>query len=220
MSERTALLLGATGLVGGHCLRLLLQEPSYQMVHVIVRKPLAKPHPKMRQHVIDFSQLEATVTQIQADDVFCCLGTTRKQAGSKKEFRKVDYDYPLIAAKAASSYGAKQFLLVSSIGADPKSFFFYNQVKGEIEQAISTLPFESITIFRPSFLLGERKQRRPIESVAKAFMKIVSPLFVRTMRTYKPIEAETVGWAMLRVALEKRPGVHILESARIHALGQ
>lgn len=130
MNDRTALLLGATGLVGGHCLNFLLNDESYGRVSVLGRRPLEREHPKLEQHLVDFDRLENSAELIQAQDVFCCLGTTIKKAGSQEAFRRVDFEYPLQSARVAARQGAERFLIVTAIGADPGSRIFYNRVKG------------------------------------------------------------------------------------------
>lgn len=220
MEQRTALLLGATGLVGKHCLKLLLEEPIYTTIHAIGRRPLILEHPKLKQHIIDFAQLGETVAQIHAQDLFCCLGSTMKQAGSERQFRTVDYEFPLLAAQQGLFHGANQFLLVSGMGANPKSPLFYARIKGEIEQAISALPFQSISILRPSFLLGERQERRMGESLGKVVMKVISPILFGWFRRYRAIEAKIVAAAMIKIAIRQSPDVQIFDSAQIQELGQ
>ncbi len=158
METKTALFVGASGLVGGHCLQFLLEEPSYTRVVVLVRRPLAITHDKLVQHVVDFSELETLSEHLTADDVYCCLGTTIKNAGTQDAFRKVDFDHPVKIGALTQHCGAAQFLLVSSLDADPHSRIFYNRVKGEVEEAIRKISFITINIFRPSLLLGKRTE--------------------------------------------------------------
>lgn len=212
-SSRTALLVGATGLIGGHCLRLLAADPFYSRVVVLARKPLTDTfHAKVETHIVNFDRLEALPAQLRADDVFCALGTTIKLAGSPEAFRKVDLDYVIALAKLAQERGADQFLVVSSLGANADSRMLYSRTKGEMEQQLTAIPYRSITIFRPSLLLGERKEFRLGEEVAKRFD------FLMPLR-YKPIQASRVASTMIAVAKENRPGTRILESAEIQSLG-
>lgn len=139
--RRTALLLGATGLVGEHCLQILLDDTAYERVRVLTRRPISIQNSKLTQHVIDFDRLAQNEQLLQADDIYCCLGTTIKKARTKENFKKVDHDYPLEAAKLSLKYGAKQFLLVSSTGANERSSFFYARIKGELEQALERFRF-------------------------------------------------------------------------------
>jgi uncharacterized protein YbjT (DUF2867 family) len=165
MPQKTALLLGGSGLTGRHCLNYLLNDEHYNQVVTLVRRPLAVEHPKLIQHQVNFNQLKDCFTKIQTNDVYCCLGTTIKKAGSKKAFYEVDFIYPTEIAKLSIANGAEQFLLVSALGANPRSSIFYNRVKGEVEQAIAQYGFQSYCVFRPSLLLGKRSERRTTEKI-------------------------------------------------------
>jgi len=151
---------------------------------------------------------------------FSCLGTTIKVAKSQAAFRTVDFTYVVQAASIAAMNGARQFLLVSSLGADKNSRAFYMQVKGEIEEKVSKLPFDAIQIFRPSLLIGDRKESRVNETFAIALMKLVSFALVGGLRRYRAIEAKTVAQAMLSAAKQQKSGVTIYESEQIQILGQ
>jgi len=212
---RTALLLGATGLVGGHCLELLLNDSAYGKVVALVRRPVSHEHAKLEQHVIDFDHLSDFASLMRADDLFSCLGTTIKKAGSKENFRRVDFTYQLDTARLASEQGAKQLLLISALGADPHSSIFYNRVKGELESAVSKLAFDAVNIFRPSLLLGERAEFRLGERVAELPMRYVSFLMVGPLAKYRPVHARFVAAAMLKIAKEQRTGVNVFESDQI-----
>ncbi len=217
---RTALLLGASGLIGGHCLDLLLRDEAYDQVIALVRKPLSITHPKLTQHSVDFDRLHDFAHFLKADDVYCCLGTTIKKAGSQEAFRKVDFTYAHEAAQLVASNGATQFLLVSSLGADAKSSVFYSRVKGEIEAAISALNFQSVSIFRPSLLLGERAEFRLAERLAEPVAKALSFFLFGGLRKYRPIEARMVAAAMIEIAKEKNQGVSFFESDQIQKIGE
>jgi uncharacterized protein YbjT (DUF2867 family) len=209
---KTALLAGSTGLIGKQLLTLLLECQQYDRVIAISRNPLGQSHAKLENLVLDFNNLSENYERLKTNDVFCCLGTTMRKAGSKGAFRKVDFEYPLELAKITRNTGANQFLLVSSLGADRNSSIFYNQVKGEIEEAIGKLNFSTLHILRPSLLLGPREERRPGEDSAKIFYKLFGwavPL------KYKAIESHQVAKAMLRYAGEGRPGTFIHESIEI-----
>lgn len=140
---RTALLAGSTGLIGKQLLELLLEDSHYTVVKAISRKPLDIQHAKLQNIVADFNTLTEHHDQLKADDVFCCLGTTIKQAGSQAAFRKVDFEYPLELARLTKNQGAIQFLIITALGSDAKSGIFYNRVKGEVEQAIDAVGFDS-----------------------------------------------------------------------------
>jgi len=215
---RTALLLGATGLVGGHCLELLLNDSAYGKVFVLGRKAVSHKHAKLEQHVIDFEHLPDFASLIRAEDVFSCLGTTIKKAGTKENFRRVDFTYQCETARLASEQGAKQLLLVSALGADPRSSIFYNRIKGELEQAVSKLAFDTVNIFRPSLLLGERAEFRAGERIAELPMRYVSFLMVGPLAKYRPVHALSVAAAMLKVAKEQRTGVNVFESDQIRRM--
>lgn len=220
MDNRTALLLGATGLVGGHCLDILLQDETYEKVITLGRKKIELQNPKLIQHVVDFDNLEEHTNLFQARDVFCCLGTTIKTAGSQEAFRKVDFTYAVEAARIASQNGAEQFLIVTSSGANSKSFVFYNRVKGETEEAIKNFSFKSIQIFRPSLLLGERKEYRQGERISEKFLKAFKFLLVGGLRKYRAIQASEVAQAMVRMAKAVPQGVHVYESDRIKEIAR
>ncbi len=208
MARRTALLAGATGLVGGHVLRLLLADESYQKITVLSRRGLPVTSPKLQQRLIDFDHL-ADLDVPRVDDVFCCLGTTIKKAGSQEAFRKVDFAYVEALARVAARAGAKQFLLVSAIGANAKSRVFYSRVKGETEAAVQAVGFAGTHIFRPSMLLGERAESRILERVGTPLMRAVAFAMVGPLRRARPIAAADVAAAMVKAAKKARPGAHV-----------
>lgn len=207
---KTALIIGATGLIGKHLTQKMVNHPDYSKVKVLVRKPLDFQHPKLEQIIIDFDNFDTSL--VKADDVFCCLGTTMKQAGSKEAFYKVDFTYPLEIAKAALQNGAKQYLIVTAMGADAKSMFYYNRVKGEIEKALTDLNYSTLLIFRPSLLLGERKESRAGEGFATIIMNTFD--FLIPAR-YKAVKGETVAEAMLAMAQKGIKGKQIILSEHL-----
>lgn len=218
---RIALIAGASGLVGSRCLARLLREPAYDRVVALVRRPLPHSDPRLDQRVIDFDRLGAIGSDFPAaGDVFCCLGTTMKQAGSEAAFRLVDFTYVVGLAAQSLEHGARQFLLVSSLGANPASPFFYNRVKGETEAAVAALPFEGRQIFRPSILTGERAEHRPAERVGIRVLTRASFALVGPLRRYRPIAASTVAEAMVAVALRAPRGVNIFESNEIERIAR
>ncbi|GAB3198078.1 uncharacterized protein YbjT (DUF2867 family) [Pontibacter aydingkolensis] len=216
---RFALIAGATGLVGGHCLEHLLKSDRYSQVISVGRRELPLIHPKLEQKIVDFNKLQSYATSLAADDVFCCLGTTIKKAGSKEAFYKVDHTYVLELAKITANKGAAQFIVVSAMGADAGSMVFYNKVKGEMERDIQQQGFEAVHILRPSLLLGERTEHRTGEELASKIMKPLSSLMIGPLEKYKPIEAETVAKAMLYAAAQHQKGTHIYQSDEIARLG-
>jgi uncharacterized protein YbjT (DUF2867 family) len=211
---KTALLAGGTGLIGNELLKLLLNDSSYSSVVAISRKPLSVTHAKLTVVIIDFKTLDKFSPALKPDDVFCCVGTTMAKAGSKEKFYEVDFKYPLELAQVTSRLGAKQFLLVSALGADKDSSIYYNKVKGELEEAIRTIDFQAIHIFRPSLLLGPRSERRPGEDVAKIFFKIFGFL---VPRKYRAIDAVKVAKSMVEHARQNLQGFFIHESADMQA---
>ena len=206
-------------MVGGHCLELLLKSDRYSQVISVGRRDLPLIHPKLEQKIIDFNKLASYAPDLAVDDVYCCLGTTIKQAGSKEAFYKVDHTYVLDLARITANKGASQFIVVSAMGADANSMIFYNKVKGEMERDIQQLGFETVHILRPSLLLGDREEHRTGEELASKIMKPLSNLMVGPLKKYKPIEAETVAKAMLQVASQQQKGVFIHSSDEIAALG-
>jgi uncharacterized protein YbjT (DUF2867 family) len=211
--KKTALLAGATGLVGSTLLPMLLASERYAKVIVVGRRALATQHPKLTQVVTELSQLEAERLRLIADDVYCCLGTTRKQAGSKEAFFEVDFLHVVQLAAITAANFAAQFLVVSSLGADVESPFYYSQVKGEMEAAVRQTPFRAIHIFRPSLLLGQRAAPRLGERIGGWLLTLVRPLLRGTWQKYRPITATAVAQAMLQAAAEDGGGI------RVHELG-
>lgn len=200
-----AVIAGTTGLVGNLLLDLLLNDEHYARVIALSRKPLDRQHPKLQNLVVDFDRLEEYAAQLRADDVFCCLGTTIRQAGSQAAFRKVDFDYPLNLARVTKEQGAKQYLLVTALGSDKTSSIFYNRVKGEVQEAIGLVGFNSYHIFQPSMLLGDRKESRTGEGVGKAVMTSLDFLIPKK---YKAIDAVKVARGMVAVAKQNQAGAH------------
>jgi uncharacterized protein YbjT (DUF2867 family) len=214
---RTAVVAGASGLVGSHLLDALLEDSRYRQVHSLGRRPLPKQHPKLVQHTVDFARL-GDETLPPVDEAFCCLGTTIKKAGSQEAFRAVDHDAVLAFAKAAKQAGARSFLVVTALGADPRSRVFYNRVKGEVQEALKTVGFESLVILQPSLLLGERNESRPGERAAIVASRVLAPL-LRPLAS-RPIEAHTVARAMLALAREAPKGVKVAPSGELQQLGR
>ena len=216
--KKTALLLGSTGLIGGHVLELLLADEAFEKVVSFARKPLPIKHPKLEQRVVDFDNPQSYEQFVKGDVIFCCLGTTIKTAGSQAAFKKVDYEYPLEFAKAAKQNGVSHYLIISSIGATTNTSNFYLKTKGEIESELTKLNFQSLTILRPSMLLGNRKEFRMGEAIGKVVMTLLSFLFVGPLKKYKAIHAKVVANAMLIAFKEAGWGVNILSSDKIQKM--
>lgn len=216
---KTALVLGASGLVGSHCLQLLLDNAAYDKIIVWLRKPLPVQHAKLQQEIINFDQLSPYADKLKnVQEIFCCLGTTIKKAGSPEAFYKVDFTYPHEIAKLAAQNGVQQFLIVTALGANSRSSIFYNRVKGEIETALGKLPLPGLQIFRPSLLLGERQEFRLGERIGAIVFTALSFAFFGRLRRYRAIEASVVAEAMIRIAQQNLTGVNIFESEKIQAL--
>lgn len=209
--SRTAVVAGATGLVGSHVLQLLIADPAWTRVVTLGRRATPVQDSKLEQRIVNLGALDAIADLPLPHDIFCCLGTTIRQAGSQDAFRKVDYDYVVSLARAGVRLGAKQFLLVSAIGADPESRVFYSRVKGEAEAAVRQLPYRSIQIFRPSLLLGDRAEFRLGERIAALLTPLLNPLLISRLRRYRPIAASAVAAAMVRVAKEAPRGPNVFE---------
>lgn len=209
--NRTALLAGATGLVGSHVLQELLADDTWSRVVTVGRRPSSLRHNRLEQRVLDLSAIEAHGNLPHADDVFCCLGTTIKQAGSRGAFRRVDHDFVLGLARVGLRIGATQFLLISAIGADPESRVFYSRVKGEAEAAVRALPYRAVQIFRPGLLLGKRSEFRLGERIAMLAVPLLHPFLVGGLRRYHSINASDVARAMVRIAREAPRGPNVWE---------
>lgn len=207
--KKTALLAGATGLIGSALLPLLLASDRYAKVIVVGRRPVAIHHPKLTQIVVDLGQIETERLRLIADDVYCCLGTTIRQAGSREAFYRVDFLYVVQLAALTAANFAAQFLVVSSLGADINARFYYSRVKGEMEEAVRQAPFRAIHIFRPSLLLGERTQPRLAERLSAAVLALARPLLRGSWRKYRPVAATTVAQAMLRAAEDDGGGIRL-----------
>lgn len=207
----TVLLCGATGLVGRECLRLLLADPHFEAVATLTRRALppelvpAEHARRLEQRVVDFDHLADNAPAMKADQIICALGTTIEEAGSRQRFREVDFGYPLTIARLGVEQGAKHFLLVSALGASSRSLIFYNRVKGELEEAVLALPYRSVSIVRPSLLVGNRARPRRGEEVARRLAFLVPA-------RYKPIPARAVAAALVRMARENVEGRRIMES--------
>jgi uncharacterized protein YbjT (DUF2867 family) len=208
MPNKTATLIGATGLIGSHLLELLQADPGYSFIKVLVRRPVSFNHPKIKVITIDFGDKEAYKAAISGSDaVFVAVGTTQKKVkGDLVAYRKVDFDIPVNAAITCKETGCPQFLLVSSVGASSKSSNFYLKLKGEVEDKIESLGLPACSVFRPSMLLGKRNESRPAESIAQGISQGLSFLFPSK---YKPVKAHNVARAMVAASKEVNPGFKV-----------
>lgn len=206
-SSKTALLFGATGLVGNELLHQLLNEQAYSKVIAPTRRPHHLDDAKLENPIVDFGELEQYGGRWQCDDVYICLGTTIKQAGSKAAFRKVDFDYILKAAVVARAGGANQCMLVSSAGADPESLFFYTRVKGETEAAIKELEFWATHIFQPGTLVGKRSEFRLGERIGVGVSNLLRSISPSILGDYNPTEVDALARNMIAAARNVQGGV-------------
>jgi len=220
-TPRTALLAGATGLVGRMLLPMLLASKHYRSVHVLLRRtpPDIKSSAKLKVHQVDFARLPEAFPTV--DDVFIALGTTIKVAGSEAAFRQVDFDFVVNTARAARAAGATRLAVVSALGADAESRVFYNRVKGEMQAAIAQLGYESVVIAQPSLLLGDRAALgQPARSGEIWAARLLGPLGWSVPKAVRPIPAAAVASALLAAILDTKPGVRVLKSGAMQARDQ
>ena len=213
--KRKAILIGASGAIGNSILFQLLENKNYTTVLILVRKELRIQHPKLKQLIIDFDQINNYQKEITGDVVFSCLGTTKRQTPDEQQYRKIDFQYPLEIARIAKTNGIKSFHLVSAIGANKNSGIFYTRIKGELEKDLQNIPFDNIHIYRPSLLDTARKDKRFLEGSMNFLMSIVNPLLLGPLKKYKSIKVETVARAMINYSLTDNKGVFIHESDEI-----
>ncbi len=195
---RNVILAGSSGLVGRQLLTELIQDISVGKILLLNRRPSGVQHAKIEEVITDFSDLHKVEQKFLGFEVlFCCIGTTMKIAGSKEAFMKVDYNIPIQLAESAVRKDVKKFIVISSLGADPKSSNFYLQTKGRMEEKIGALKFFKIAFIRPSMLLGPRKEFRLGEKIGQVLMLLFSFLMIGSLKKYKAISHETVAKAML-----------------------
>jgi uncharacterized protein YbjT (DUF2867 family) len=201
---KIANIIGASGLVGQQLLIQILDHPEFEKVRIFVRRPLGISHPKLEEQIIDFEQAESWKSLVQGDVLFSTLGTTIKTAKTKENQYRVDYTYQYEFAKAASLNGVPTYLLVSSMGANPKSSVFYSRMKGELEDAVSKLPFQRLFIVRPSILDGNRQEKRTGEKFGLILSRFVTKFI---LKMYKPTPVDLLATKMISLSLQKVPGI-------------
>ena len=204
----TALVAGPTGAVGQALVQQLLASPRYARVKALTRRPLGITHPKLEELIFDGESTQALGTALAADEVYCALGTTLKRAGSKAAFERIDYHLVLAIARASKALGAKQFLVVSAVGASLRSPAFYSRVKARTEQALREVGFETLHIVRPSLLIAKRGELRPAEWLAMQAAPLINPLLTGKLEIYRAVKVEDVAAAMLELAARDQPGAH------------
>ena len=209
---KTAIVAGASGLIGRELVQKLINSDQYSLIYILARRKSGLVHPKIRELVIDFDKISELKFDEPIDHAFCTLGTTIKQAGSRDQFKKVDFEYIIAFANLGKQAGATKCMVISSMGADQKSSFFYNKIKGITEDALIKIGFDQLVILRPSLLLGERSERRIAERLSVFFMKVLSFLIPDN---YKAIKAEKVADYMMKIASKPTGTVSIVKSGEI-----
>ncbi|RZK79076.1 MAG: NAD-dependent epimerase/dehydratase family protein [Pedobacter sp.] len=202
--NKTALVIGATGLVGSELVKLLIADSRFGRVIVFARKSTTVTAEKLEEHIIDFDKPESWSDLVKGDVLFSCLGTTLSQAGSKDAQYKIDYTYQYQFAQAAATNGVKTYILVSSAGADPKSMIFYSRIKGELERDVKKLPFNSVYLIQPSLLVGERENSRFGEKLSFRILTALNSFGL--FKKYKPITGNTVAKALLNASIKAEKG--------------
>lgn len=209
MSEKTAAILGSTGMIGSYLLDLLLTDDYFNTVRILVRRPVHKTDQKMEIKLVNYYDPESVKLALEGVDViFSCIGTTQKNVnGDKQLYRKIDFDIPLMAARLGKETGCEKFILVSSVGADSHSSTFYLRLKGELENAIQAIGLVAVHIMQPSMLLGDRKEKRTGENILQGSLKLLSGLFFGRLRKFKAIHGKTVAAAMVNAAKKEEKEV-------------
>lgn len=217
---KTAIVIGATGLIGKHLTKLLLDNPAYSTVKVFVRRSLNIANPKFEENIVDFDEIEKWKDKISGDELFSAMGTTIRKAKSTTTQYKVDVTYQYEFAKAASENGVESYFLISSAGANAKSKLFYLRIKGELDEQVQQLSFSKIRIFRPSLLLGERPEKRFGEKAAENILKVLVPIFP-FLKNQRPVEGDKVAKAMITSANnEDNERIRIYELDEIFKLAE
>jgi len=195
-------------MIGSYLLDLLLADDYFENVRVVVRRPVSKKDPRMEAKLVDFNDAESFKLALEGSDtIFSCIGTTQKNVkGNNELYRKIDLDIPLKAAQFGKEAGCRKYILVSSVGANRGSSTFYLQLKGELEHSLHKVGLDVVHIMQPSMLLGERNEKRTAEHMIQGTMKLLSPLFIGSLRKYKAIHGKTVAAAMLKAAKEDKKG--------------
>ena len=211
MSGQTAVVVGATGMIGNQVVEQLIRENAFSTIRLLVRKPITHPSPKVEIATVNFDDPADLAQKLAAGtSIFCCVGTTQsKVKGDQAAYRKVDFDLPLNVAKQGLKNGFTTFLLVSAVGANPASKNFYLRLKGETEEALKKLSYPSMHIFQPSLLMGERKEFRITEKIAQTVFPVIATMFLGALTKYKPIHATAVAAAMAQCAKSAIPGFHV-----------
>ncbi|HEY9186080.1 MAG TPA: NAD-dependent epimerase/dehydratase family protein [Salegentibacter sp.] len=217
--SKTAIILGATGLTGSYLLKRLIPDKRYGKIILFSRSATAIRSSKIEEHLIDLFELGRHRDKFKADVVFCCIGTTQNKTPNKEIYRKVDYGIPVTAAKLCAENKIENFLVISALGADPKSRFFYNQTKGEMEKAVLQQEIRNTFIFQPSLIGGERQEKRPLEFISKQLMKAANFVMFGPLKKYQSIHPDSIAKAMQKVAVDGYEKIRI-ESDEIKKLAK
>jgi len=218
--SKKAIVLGATGLTGSIVVNKLLQDDRYDQVKVFLRRSLAIDHPKLSEYVVDLLKLEDYADDFTADEVYCCIGTTAKKTPDKELYRKIDFGIPVAASQLAKQNNINTFIVISALGANPKSGIFYNRTKGEMEQKVKEMDIPNTYILQPSFITGDRKENRLGEKIGIILFKALAVFLIGGLRKYRAIEAKTIAQAMLNLAQDKPSDKEVILSDEIQVLGE
>jgi len=210
-----AIIVGASGLIGSNLLKILLAEPLYTGITILVRKKTGISNPKLTEILVDFDTFDIYALNINAHALFCCIGTTKNKTPNLTDYYKIEHDYPIKLGQLALENGVKQYHYVSSIGADKNSAAYYTKFKGQTEHDLQQLNLQVLHIYRPSILAGDRKDHRPMEQFANALMNIINPLLIGQYKKYRSIPAKTVAMAMYKQSINSEEGVFIHPSDQI-----
>jgi uncharacterized protein YbjT (DUF2867 family) len=210
--SQIANVIGASGLVGKELVKQLLDHPEFEIVRIFVRRTTGISHPKLDEQIIDFDQAESWKHLVTGDVLFSTLGTTIKTAKTKENQYRVDFTYQYEFAKAASENGVPTYLLVSSMGANPRSSVFYSRMKGELEDAVAKLPFQKLFIIRPSILDGDRQEKRAGEKFGLILSRFVTKFI---LKVYKPTPVDLLATKMICLSLQKVPGIRTIGGLEI-----
>ena len=197
---KTALILGSTGLTGGWLLKLLLNDARYSEIRLFNRNNTEISHPKITEYIVDLMDIEEHKDDFEADEVFCCIGTTKVKTPDKELYAKTDYGIPVSAAKLCKANNINTFVVMSSLGANPKSKIFYNRIKGKMEDDVFKQDVENTYSVQPSLIGGERREKRIGESIGKILMKVIRPFLFGPLKKYRIIHPQTIAKAMISLA--------------------
>ncbi len=207
--DKTAIILGATGLTGGILLQQLIQDPRYKKIKLFGRSRVAVKHKKIEEHLVDLFKPDSYKDRFTGDEVFCCIGTTKNKTPDEETYKKIDKGIPVSAAILTRKNHIPTFLVISALGANSDSKIFYNRIKGEMEAEVLAQDITNSYILQPSLIAGDRVESRPMEKFAMKTMKVLNPLFVGTLKKYRSITPETIARAMITIANDGYPKARI-----------